>query len=451
MKYKKIIASILCVAFTAGFAGCDNTKKDREAISEIIDQCEDAFKDDDAEAFLELTNWDEDDDKYQVAEELMNFDYSDEYFIECYNLIFDTIEIDYDVDDIEVDGDKASVKVKYEILDWSDINYQVNTMEITYMDAIKNTKKTSSIKGKIDFELEKGEWKITKITNLNNLFSFKGLLSPIEYVPTPIPDPTAIQPTVPEPTETKPTETQPTDTQPVTTEPSETTPTTAFADSYDKAIKAFIEILEQNRDAIWAVESTFGIEPVGLYDLDGNGLPEFFLISDDGNEYSATLHIYEYKEYAGEAIEIITSPEFITQGQASSFMLYLTDKELIVTYTYGESYYLHVSTDMYALGEREGGIHKWDLCETYAREIVTDYDPETDTETTTRLFYHNSGICTEEEYMPAMKDFTARTVISLHQKFVLSSNDPEYGLLSKPSNRRYNYTTMHDYLESLIA
>ena len=90
MKYKKIIASILCIAFTAGFAGCDNTKKDREAISEIIDQCEDAFKDDDAEAFLELTNWDEDDDKYQVAEELMNFDYSDEYFIECYNLIFDS-------------------------------------------------------------------------------------------------------------------------------------------------------------------------------------------------------------------------------------------------------------------------------------------------------------------------------------------------------------------------
>ena len=441
MKYKKIIASILCIAFTAGFAGCDNTKKDREAISEIIDQCEDAFKDDDAEAFLELTNWDEDDDKYQVAEELMNFDYSDEYFIECYDLIFDTIEIDYDVDDIEVNGDKASVKVKYEIIDLSEVDFKVANLNLTFMDAVKDTKETSSIKAKIDFELEKGEWKIKKITNLDKLFAFVVMINPPEYVPTPVPDPTETQPTVPDPT----------DTQPVTTEPSETTPTTAFADSYDKAIKAFIEILEQNRDAILAVESTFGIEPVGLYDLDGNGLPEFFLISDDGNEYSATLHIYEYNEYAGEAIEIITSPEFITQGQASSFMLYLTDKELIVTYTYGESYYLHVSTDMYALGEREGGIHKWDLCETYAREIVTDYDPETDTETTTRLFYHNSGICTEEEYMPAMKDFTARTVISLHQKFVLSSNDPEYGLMSKPSNRRYNYTTMHDYLESLIA
>ena len=440
MNYKKVIASILCVACAAGFAGCDNTEKDREAISKVIDDCADAFRDDDAEAFLELTCWDEDDKDYRQIEEYMNYSVDEDYR-ECYDLIFDTIEIDYDVDDIEVNGDKASVKVKYEIIDLSEVDFKVANLNLTFMDAVKDTKETSSIKAKIDFELEKGEWKIKKITNLDKLFAFVVMINPPEYVPTPAPDPTETQPTVPDPT----------DTQPVTTEPSETTPTTAFADSYDKAIKAFIEILEQNRDAILAVESTFGIEPVGLYDLDGNGLPEFFLISDDGNEYSATLHIYEYNEYAGEAIEIITSPEFITQGQASSFMLYLTDKELIVTYTYGESYYLHVSTDMYALGEREGGIHKWDLCETYAREIVTDYDPETDTETTTRLFYHNSGICTEEEYMPAMKDFTARTVISLHQKFVLSSNDPEYGLLSKPSNRRYNYTTMHEYLESLIA
>lgn len=440
MNYKKVIASILCVAFTAGFVGCDNTEKDREAISKVIDDCADAFRDDDAEAFLELTCWDEDDKDYRQIEEYMNYSVDEDYR-ECYDLIFDTIEIDYDVDDIEVNGDKASVKVKYEIIDLSEVDFKVANLNLTFKDAVKDTKETSSIKAKVDFELEKGEWKIKKITNLDKLFSFMAMINPPEYVPTPVPDPTETQPTVPDPT----------DTQPVTTEPSETTPTTAFADSYDKAVKAFIEILEQNRDAIWAVESTFGIEPVGLYDLDGNGLPEFFIISDDGNEYSATLHIYEYNEYAGEAIEIITSPEFITQGQASSFMLYLTDKELIVTYTYGESYYLHVSTDMYALGEREGGIHKWDLCETYAREIVTDYDPETDTETTTRLFYHNSGICTEEEYMPAMKDFTARTVISLHQKFVLSSNDPEYGLLSKPSNRRYNYTTMHDYLESLIA
>ena len=440
MNYKKVIASILCVACAAGFAGCDNTEKDREAISKVIDDCADAFRDDDAEAFLELTCWDEDDKDYRQIEEYMNYSVDEDYR-ECYELIFDTIEIDYDVDDIEVNGDKASVKVKYEIIDLSEVDFKIANLNLTFMDAVKDTQETSSIKAKIDFELEKGEWKIKKITNLDKLFAFVVMINPPEYVPTPVPDPTETQPTVPDPT----------DTQPVTTEPSGTTPTTAFADSYDKAVKAFIEILEQNRDVIWAVESTFGIEPVGLYDLDGNGLPEFFIISDDGNEYSATLHIYEYNEYAGEAIEIITSPEFITQGQASSFMLYLTDKELIVTYTYGESYYLHVSTDMYALGEREGGIHKWDLCETYAREIVTDYDPETDTETTTRLFYHNSGICTEEEYMPAMKDFTARTVISLHQKFVLSSNDPEYGLLSKPSNRRYNYTTMHDYLESLIA
>lgn len=445
MKYKKIIASILCVAFTAGFAGCDNTEKDREAISKVIDDCADALRDDDAEAFLELTCWDEDDKDYRQIEEYMNYSVDEDYR-ECYDLIFDTIEIDYDVDDIEVNGDKASVKVKYEIIDLSEVDFKVANLNLTFMDAVKDTKETSSIKAKIDFELEKGEWKIKKITNLDKLFAFVAMINPSEYVPTPAPDPTESQPTVSDPTET-----QPTETQPVTTEPTGTSETTAFADSYEKAIKAFIEILEQNIDDIHLVEAVFGIEPTGLYDLDGNGLPELFFISDDGNEYSASLHVYEYNEYAGEAIEVITSPEFITQGQVSSYILYVTDKELIVTYSYGESYFLHVSTDMYALGEREGGIHKWDLCETFARETISDYDPATDTETVTKVYYHNSENCTEEEYMPTMKDYTNRTVMSLHQKFVLSSNDPEYGLMSKPSNQRYNYYMMHDYLESLIA
>lgn len=441
MKFKKIIASFLCVAITAGFAGCDTTKKDREAISKIIDQCEDAFKDDDFESFADLTNWDEDDKTYQVAEKLMNFDYPDDYYTECYDLIFSSIKIKYDADDIEVNGDKASVDVKYVVLDCSEVTFKVFNLYYTYKDAIENTKETETIRGKIDFRLEKGEWKISKITKLDELFSFMGIVKSPEYLPTPPVDPTETQPTVPEPTET----------QPVTTEPTGTSETTAFADSYEKAIKAFIEILEQNIDDIHLVEAVFGIEPTGLYDLDGNGLPELFFISDDGNEYSASLHVYEYNEYAGEAIEVITSPEFITQGQVSSYILYVTDKELIVTYSYGESYFLHVSTDMYALGEREGGIHKWDLCETFARETISDYDPATDTETVTKVYYHNSENCTEEEYMPTMKDYTNRTVMSLHQKFVLSSNDPEYGLMSKPSNQRYNYYMMHDYLESLIA
>ena len=439
MNYKKVITGILCVAFAAGFTGCDNTEKDREAISKVIDDCADAFRDDDAEAFLELTGWDEDDKDYRQIEEYINYSVDEDYR-ECYDLIFDTIEIDYDVDDIEVNGDKASVKVKYEIIDLSEVDFKVANLNLTFMDAVKDTKETSSIKAKIDFELEKGEWKIKKITNLDKLFAFVVMINPPEYVPTPAPDPTESQPTVPDPT----------DTQPVTTEPSETTPTTAFADSYDKAVKAFIEVLEQNRDAIWAVESTFGIEPVGLYDLDGNGLPEFFLISDDGNEYSATLHIYEYNEYAGEAIEVVTSPEIITQGQASSYIIYATDKELIVTYTYGESYFLQVITDMYALGEREGGIHKWDLCETFAREIISDYDPETDTETVTKVFYHNAKNYTEDEYMPTMKGFTERTVMTLGRHYVLSSNDPEYGLMSKPSNSMLGYGLAIDYVESGI-
>lgn len=446
MKFKKIIASFLCVAIMAGFAGCDTTKKDREAISKIIDQCEDAFKEDDFEAFADLTNWDEDDKAYQQVEKAMNFDFEgDDYYWDCYRLILDSIEIDYDIEDIEFKGDKASISVKYEVLDWKDVNFKVNDLYLTYKDAIEDEKDTISIKGKIDFKLVDGEWKINKITNLDELFSFNGLIIEPDYVPTPAPDPTETQPTVPDPTET-----QPTETQPVTTEPTGTSETTAYSDSFEKTMRAFKTVLEQNRDAIQLTEVTFGINAVGFYDLDGNGLPELYFISDDGNEYSASLHVYEYNEYAGEAIEVVTSPEIITQGQASSYIIYATDKELIVTYTYGESYFLHVSTDMYALGEREGGIHKWDLCETFAREIISDYDPETDTETVTKVFYHNAKNYTEDEYMPTMKGFTERTVMTLGRHYVLSSNDPEYGLMSKPSNSMLGYGLAIDYVESGI-
>ena len=440
MKSKKIIAGILCVALTAGFTGCDTTKKDREAISKIIDQCEDAFKEDDFEAFADLTDWDEDDKTYQVAEKLMNFDYPDDYYTECYDLIFSSIKIKYDADDIEVNGDKASVDVKYVVLDCSEVTFKVFNLYYTYKDAIENTKETETIRGKIDFRLEKGEWKISKITKLDELFSFMGIVKSPEYLPTPPVDLTETQPTVPEPT----------DTQPTTTEPTGTSETTAYSDSFEKTMRAFKTVLEQNRDAIQLTEVIFGINAVGFYDLDGNGLPELYFISDDGNEYSASLHVYEYNEYAGEAIEVVTSPEIITQGQASSYIIYATDKELIVTYTYGESYFLHVSTDMYALGEREGGIHKWDLCETFAREIISDYDPETDTETVTKVFYHNAKNYTEDEYMPTMKGFTERTVMTLGRHYVLSSNDPEYGLMSKPSNSMLGYGLAIDYVESGI-
>lgn len=441
MKFKKVIASVLCVAITAGFAGCDNTKKDREAIGEILDKCEEAFKDDDYESFLELTDWDEDDKSYQQAEKIMHFGFDgDDYSWDCYSIIFDSIEIDYDLEDIQFKGDKASISVKYGVLDWNDVYFKVSTLNLTYKQAIEDIKGTISIKGKIDFKLEDGEWKISKITNLDELFSFKGLVKPLENIPTPVPDPTETQPTVSDPTE-------PSETKPVNTEPGGTNGT-AFADSYGKAMASFKTILERNREAIQLTETVFGINAVGFCDLDGNGLPELYFIADDGNDYSASLHVFEYKEYAGEAVEIIMSPEIITQGQASNYIIYLTDKELIVTYTYGESYSFTVDTDMFALGDREDGCEKWDLCEAYSRDTFTDYDPATDTETVTKHFSHNGTKLAEDQYMTEMKDFTNRTVTSLSQKFVLSSNDPEYGLMSKPSCRTFGYGLAIEYVES---
>ena len=49
-----------------------------------------------------------------------------------------------------------------------------------------------------------------------------------------------------------------------------------------------------------------------------------------------------------------------------------------------------------------------------------------------------------------MKGFTERTVMTLGRHYVLSSNDPEYGLMSKPSNSMLGYGLAIDYVESGI-
>ena len=439
MNYKKVIASILCVAFAAGFTGCDNTEKDREAISKVIDDCADAFRDDDAEAFLELTCWDEDDKDYRQIEEYMNYSVDEDYR-ECYDLIFDTIEIDYDVDDIEVNGDKASVKVKYEIIDLSEVDFKVANLNLTFMDAVKDTKETSSIKAKIDFELEKGEWKIKKITNLDKLFAFVVMINPPEYVPTPPPDPTETQTTVPDPTET----------QPANTEPSDSSTATDFPDSYVKAMASFRTVLEQNKDAIQLTESIFGINTVGFYDFDGNGIPEMYFFSNDSGDYAASLHIYEYGEYSGEAMEVVTFDEIITQGQAGNFVIFATDKELVITNTFGETYKLSVYTNVYTLENTSDGFYKWDLTGNYSRYILTDYDPETDTETTTYTYCESGLDVTEDHYMKAVKDLVARAVITLGRMYTFTSNDPEYKLISLPSNRTMGYGLAIEYVDSGI-
>lgn len=436
MKLRKIVSAVLCFAVLAGLTSCTDSKKVSE-VEAVLEKYAEALRDMDAGDVQDLTDWDDDDKDYLQMASIMRPDTMNDSVTDFYDAVASTISVDYKAENIEIKDGKASVKVTYEIVDWDQAFKNYVTTE-NARKAVKETDETIKVKGKISFVLDGKEWKISKITGLDEVFGFIGIFK--NNLPDPTPVPT-----------TAPTETEPTETNPTKPDPTDTVPTgTDFPDSYGRAIDAYVQILEQNRDAIMKVEDDYNIDPVGLYDIDGNGLPELYFISDAGNDYSAVLHVYEYGEYMGEAHEVITVPNILAKGQASgNYLIYVTDNELVVTYTYGESYFFHVESEIYTI-KGGGSNFKWDKDARYARETYSEYDPETDTETIEKSYFLHDYEINESSYYSGMKDIVSRTVMVLGRRFNLSSEDPEYGLLSKPSASLFDCYSAINYLKSLV-
>ncbi|MBR3340123.1 MAG: hypothetical protein IKG30_00760 [Clostridiales bacterium] len=437
MKTKKIVSVVLCAAFISGIAGCTENKKptNESRIYSVVNEYGEALTDLDGDAVLGLTDWKKDSTYYMAAKDLFDITGYDIEMQRCYREIASTIELDYELTDIEVKDNKASLELSYELVDWESVfdgpnGYSDYDEVIT---ALKNTSGSVSIKGKISFVLEDGEWKISRITSLADVLGF---LFDYPYI-------TFVGPAEPDPTGTGPSDTTPTGIDPTGT---------VFADSYDKAIIAYVDILKENTDDIRAVEELYDIDTVGLYDIDRNGIPELFFISVSSDNYSSVLHVYEYREYKGEADEVITVPNILARGQASgNFMIYVTDKELIATHTYGDESTYHIESEIFTTAvNSDEGNYKWDLVAKYERVTSTDYDPFSNTETTECRYTLHGYTIEEIQYMEGMKDLTGRTVMVLGRKFNLTSQDPEFGLLSKPVCSIFNCGKAIEYLSSLV-
>ena len=75
MKAKRLIAAGVCLAVVAGCTACTGaSKKDIAAIENTLEEYGDALREADAEALLETTDWDDDDDAYLEAAEVMRFE-----------------------------------------------------------------------------------------------------------------------------------------------------------------------------------------------------------------------------------------------------------------------------------------------------------------------------------------------------------------------------------------
>ena len=438
MKCKRVISAVVCLAVVAGCTACTGpSKKDIQAIEDTIEEYGDALRNTDAEALLETTNWDDDDKEYLEVESLLQFDTQGDYAVKYYEGVADTITIDYDSDDIEIKDGKATIKVTYEIIDWEevlDIIFMNNGGQIK--DAFEEVEDTVKIKGKITLVKDGKEWKITKVTGLDEVFAFINLKE--------IQDP-----------DIKPTEPLPTDVDVTPTPTSTPTPApTAPAVSYADVIKAAIQVLYEDQELIEDIEYAFDMNSTNVYDLNQDGYPELlYLAADsymDGEAFDADLYLWTYIPSAGKYMCVLMQRDIIYMAaDGGSFIVFTTDKEIVITYSGGEESDYHTDTLVY----------DFDFCGVahYRRDERLEYEPITQTYLYTYDYHEydnetnvNDKEITENEYYSAVSGYIDNAKYVVASNYTPQTNEIEYGLIAVPEfPMMYCYEAI-EYLESSV-
>ncbi len=426
MKLKRVISAGLVFAFVMGISGC-NSKKDAAAIDELLSDYNDALNDLDADAVRDLSDWSRKDSDYKNIDTLFYAHFVDTYdtetIVKCDEYIASTIEVKYDIGDLTVKGDNASIKVQYELTDWESV-YYVDSYE-TYDDVLKelkNTEGTVTIKSKITFEKKKGEWKLCQLSKLSDVFAFTG---EDPYVLTPVfiaPDPTG------------------------ETTPADTSATETKTDDRSYLTEAALNKLKENESGIRSVESAFMTDACGVYDINGDGQEELFFITADqvynGEVFSGELRICSYNWYAGEYVDVVSAPGVIyLAAGGGAYAVFATDKELVVIREGGEEALYHIETDVYDLN--------WSLLASYKRNIYYEYDPETDTSTYTYEYFIDGSPAQQADYEAKIGDYVSRAKVVMDMNFTPLTNDIEYPLIGKPSAGMMGYDEAVKYIKSL--
>ena len=441
MKAKRMIAAGICLAVAAGCTACTgSSKKDIAAIENTLEEYGDALREADAEALLETTDWDDDDDAYLEAAEVMRFDTQNDYAVKYYSAVAKTITIDYESDDIEIEDGKATIKVTYEIVDWEEV------LEIIFVNnggqiknAVKEAEGTIKVKGKITLVKDGKEWKITKVTGLDELFAFIDLNSNPEI---------DIQPTEPLPTDT--------DVTPAPTSTPTPTPTTAPTGTNTDAdvFQLAANVLYTDRELIEDAEDRFNYKSTCVRDLNNDGYPELIYIAADsyidGEVFSADLYIWSYLPSAGRYMLFGWQPDITYMaGDGGTYIIFTTDDEIVLTYNGGEESDYHTDTIVYDFD--------WNCIAHYRRDERLEYEPITRTELYT-YDYHKYDDMTnygdteisEKEYYDAVSAYIDDAEYVVARNYTPHSSTIEYGLIAVPEFPTMSCYEAIEYLESMI-
>ena len=138
MKFKKVMAAVLCGALMFGIFGCDKignitqtesetetedtTEKDTAEIKKTVAECVTALSNFDGKSVYALTDWEKDDDSYKELASLLDIDSHAKKkgndLAECYKFIASTLTCSADTGVIDFDGDRATYRVQFKTMDW---------------------------------------------------------------------------------------------------------------------------------------------------------------------------------------------------------------------------------------------------------------------------------------------------------------------------------------------
>ena len=169
MRIRKAIAAVLVFAIAGAFAGCH--KQEKEEIKGVLSNYISEVEKFDADGVLALTNMKEGDSVYDEVSQILDRDYYSDAELGVVEVIASTITLMYSDDKIDVKGNEATVSVAYMIADWKRA-VDEGTGPEDIIAKVRDSRGNLSVSGKIKLELIDGKWKITDLTNLDEVFEF---------------------------------------------------------------------------------------------------------------------------------------------------------------------------------------------------------------------------------------------------------------------------------------
>jgi len=177
---KRKAAAALCIAITMALSGCDasGSRKSMDVMNDRLKNFNNALNKLDYEAVRSLSDWAEGEGDYTAIEVLLDTsayaDTAGEGFVSCTEYIASTIRIKYDIKTVHIDGEQATLDVKYEMVDWEEVYQKAHGSFDEVLEDLKNCPDTITSDAVIVFENvnKKEDWRLCRINDLGKVMSF---------------------------------------------------------------------------------------------------------------------------------------------------------------------------------------------------------------------------------------------------------------------------------------